>query len=74
MARETGLEPATSGVTGRLEDIQLQRDMELLGQENSLVGLTGVPTNLDGFLKEFAPEPAFFVPIAIGYVAWTRLV
>jgi hypothetical protein len=33
MARETGLEPATSGVTGRLEDLQLQRDMELLGKK-----------------------------------------
>jgi hypothetical protein len=40
---------ATSGVTGRLEDVYLQRAMELLGQKNSLVGLTGVPTNLDGF-------------------------
>jgi len=36
---------ATSGVTGRLEDVHLQRDMELLGQKNSLVGLTGVPAN-----------------------------
>jgi hypothetical protein len=39
------------GVTGRLEDVQLQRDVELLGSKNSLVGLTGVPTNLDGFLN-----------------------
>lgn len=38
------LEPATSGVTGRLEDVHLQRDMELLGQKHSLMGLTGVPT------------------------------
>jgi hypothetical protein len=30
------LEPATSGVTGRLEDVHLQRDMELLGQKHSL--------------------------------------
>ena len=49
MAREAGLEPATSGVTGRLENVYLQGDMELLGPNNSLVGLTGVPTNLDGF-------------------------
>jgi hypothetical protein len=39
------LEPATSGVTGRLEDVHLQRDMKLLGQKHSLMGLTGVPTN-----------------------------
>jgi hypothetical protein len=51
MARETGLEPATSGVTGHMEDVHLQRDMELLGQKSSLGGLTGVPTNLVGFLN-----------------------
>jgi hypothetical protein len=49
MARETGLEPATSGVTGYLESVNLQRDMELLRTKNSPVGLTGVPTNLEGF-------------------------
>ena len=36
-ARETGLEPATSG--GRMENLHSQRDMELLGQKNSHVGL-----------------------------------
>ena len=51
MARETGLEPATSGVTGLLEHMYLQRDMELLGQKNSLLELSGVPTTLDGFLN-----------------------
>jgi hypothetical protein len=39
----------TSGVTGHMEDVHLQRDMELLGHKLSLVGLTGVPTNFDGF-------------------------
>jgi hypothetical protein len=51
LARETGLEPATSGVTGLLEHMYLQRDMELLGQKNSLLELSGVPTTLDGFLN-----------------------
>jgi hypothetical protein len=46
----SGQGAATSGVTGRLEDIDLQRGLEHLGQKNSLVGLTGVPTNLEGFL------------------------
>ena len=32
-----------SRVTGRLEDLHRQRDMELLGPNSSLVGLTGVP-------------------------------
>jgi hypothetical protein len=34
---------AISGVTGHMEDVHLQRNMGLLGQKNSLVGLTGVP-------------------------------
>jgi hypothetical protein len=34
----------TSGVTGLLEHVHLQKDMELLG--HSLVELTGVPTTL----------------------------
>ena len=50
MARETELEPATSGVTGLLEHVHLQRDMELR-TKNSLVELTGVRTTLDGFLN-----------------------
>jgi hypothetical protein len=35
-----------------IERQHLQKDMELLGQKNSLVELTGVPTTLDGFQKQ----------------------
>jgi hypothetical protein len=44
--KDERIKPSTSGVTGRMENVHLQRNLELLGQKNSLGALTGVPTNL----------------------------
>jgi hypothetical protein len=48
ITRETGLEPATSGATGRLEDVYLQRHMELLGQVKLPRGAKWSPSQLRG--------------------------
>lgn len=49
--KDERIKPSTSGVTGRMEHVHLQRNLELLGQKNSLGALTGVPTNLEEFLN-----------------------